>query len=98
MHRAPGPPSCVARPSLFLCDMHVPHTAFDESAKKALVSLARPLVLGVAIVVAAAGLAKTLVEVVRIRHKEQRITVTGSASRRIRSDFIVWEAHVRTQD
>lgn len=60
--------------------------------------MARPIVLGVAIVVAAVVLAKSLVEVVRIRHKEQRITVTGSATRRIRSDFIVWEATVRTQD
>jgi hypothetical protein len=72
--------------------------ALDGEAKKEIVSLARPLVIGLAIVVAAAVLAKTLVEVVRIRHKEQRITVTGSATRRIRSDFIVWEAHVKTQD
>src|SRR5262245_44354084 len=72
--------------------------AIDEGARRQLVALARPAVLGLAIVVAAVVLANTLVEVVRIRHKEQRITVTGSATRRIRSDFIVWEALVRTQD
>jgi hypothetical protein len=72
--------------------------AIDDGLKKELVSLARPVILGVAIVVAVVAGASALVEAVRIRQKEQRITVTGSATRRIRSDFIVWEAHVRTQD
>jgi hypothetical protein len=72
--------------------------AIDEVAKRELVAVARPLLIGLAVVVAAGVLAKTFLEAVRIRHNEQRITVTGSATRRIRSDMIVWEATVRTQD
>ena len=37
-------------------------------------------------------------EAFRIKHQEKRITVTGSATRRIRSDLIVWRATVRSQN
>lgn len=60
--------------------------------------VARALVFGVAIVVATVLTGRALVEAMRIRHQEQRITVTGSATERIQSDFIVWEATVRAQD
>jgi hypothetical protein len=60
--------------------------------------VAQGIVLGVAVVIGLGLLGQALVEAVRIRQKEQRITVTGSATRRIRSDFIVWEATVRSQD
>jgi len=72
--------------------------ADDTERLKAFSGLLRPVAIGLAIVVAAAFLGKALVDAIRIRHKEQRITVTGSATRRIRSDFIVWEAKVRSRD
>lgn len=47
---------------------------------------------------AAAGLlARGGVEAFRIKHAEKRITVTGSATRRIRSDLVVWRAGVKSQ-
>ena len=63
-----------------------------------MVGVARALVIGVAIVATAAILSAGLVEAFRIKHQEKRITVTGSASRRIRSDLIVWRATVRSQN
>src|SRR5687767_8534171 len=70
----------------------------DTERLKAFSGMLRPVAIGLAIVVAAAFLGKALVDAIRIRQKEQRITVTGSATRRIRSDFIVWEAKVRSRD
>jgi hypothetical protein len=72
--------------------------ATDTEKLKTISAVLRPLTIGLAIVIAAAFLGKALVESLRIRHKEQRITVTGSATRRIRSDFIAWEATVRSRD
>jgi uncharacterized protein len=66
--------------------------------KRWIAVMVQSVVLGVAMVVGLALLGQALVEAVRIRQKEQRITVTGSATRRIRSDFIVWQATVRSQD
>jgi len=54
-------------------------------------------VIGLAVLGSATIMAKAGVEVFRIKHGEKRIVVTGSATRRIRSDFIVWRAGVRTQ-
>ena len=48
--------------------------------------------LGSSIVVARAG-----VQAFRIRHAEQRVVVTGSATKRIKSDFVVWRATVKSQ-
>jgi uncharacterized protein len=66
--------------------------------KRNVAVMVQSIVLGVAVVVGLALLGRALVEAVSIRQKEQRITVTGSATRRIRSDFVVWEATVRSQD
>lgn len=63
-----------------------------------LFSLGRAVVLGLAVVGAAALVGRALVASLSIHHQEKRITVTGSATRRIRSDSIVWEASVRSQD
>jgi hypothetical protein len=60
--------------------------------------LARALVVGMAVVAAASFIGRAVIESFRIHHQEKRITVTGSATRRIRSDSIVWEASVRSQD
>ena len=60
--------------------------------------LARAMVVGVAVVAAAALFGRSLIDSFRIHHQEKRITVTGSATRRIRSDSIVWEASVRARD
>ena len=68
------------------------------SHRLALFGVARSLVIGVAIAATAAILSAGLVESFRIRHQEKRITVTGSATRRIRSDLIVWRATVRSQN
>ena len=37
------------------------------------------------------------VQAFRIKHAEQRVVVTGSATRRIQSDFVVWRAVVKSQ-
>ena len=60
--------------------------------------LARAMIVGVAVVAAAALFGRSLIDSFRIHHQEKRITVTGSATRRIRSDSIVWEASVRARD
>jgi len=60
--------------------------------------LLRALIVGVAVVVAAGLFGRALVDSFRIHHQEKRITVTGSATKRIRSDSIVWEASVRSRD
>ena len=72
--------------------------ADDDDRQKALFRILRPVAIGLSIVAAAGFLGKALVDAIRIRQKEQRVTVTGSATRRIRSDFIVWEAKVRSRD
>jgi hypothetical protein len=63
--------------------------------------LTAPLVLatviGLSTVCSATVLARAGIEVFRIKHGEKRIVVTGSATRRIQSDFVVWRAIVRTQ-
>ncbi|HEY3497843.1 MAG TPA: SIMPL domain-containing protein [Polyangiaceae bacterium] len=69
-----------------------------NDAKRQALGLVQSAVLGIAMVAGLGLIGNALVDAVRIRQKEQRITVTGSATRRIRSDFIVWEATVRSQD
>ena len=63
--------------------------------------LTAPLVLATVIGLSALGsasiLARAGVEIFRIKHGEKRIVVTGSATRRIRSDFVVWRAGLRSQ-
>ncbi len=72
--------------------------AEQASDRSAVFGIARALVTGVAIVVTAAVLGSSLVEAFRIKHQEKRVTVTGSATRRIRSDLIVWRATMRAQN
>jgi uncharacterized protein len=72
--------------------------ATTNDGRRQLAITLQSIVLGIAVVAGLFVLGQALVEAVRIRQKEQRITVTGSATRRIRSDFIVWEAKVRSQD
>lgn len=70
----------------------------NPTARAELFFLARALIVGTAIVAAAGLIGRAAVESFRIHHQDKRITVTGSATRRIRSDSIVWEASVRSQD
>lgn len=71
----------------------------DEARdKSALLLVCRSALIGIAIVATAAVLGKSLIDAFRIKHQEKRITVTGSATRRIRSDLIVWRASVRSQN
>ena len=70
----------------------------QTSNRLALFGLTRTAVLGLASVATAAVLSAGLVEAFRIKHQEKRITVTGSATRRIRSDLVVWRATVRSQN
>ncbi len=50
-----------------------------------------------ALVASSALLSQGMVRVFRIKHQDHRIQVTGSATRRIQSDLIVWKALVRVQ-
>jgi uncharacterized protein len=70
----------------------------DVNKFHALSRLLRAIAIGLAIVIAAAFVGKALVDAIRVRQREQRITVTGSATRRIQSDFIVWESRVQSRD
>jgi hypothetical protein len=70
----------------------------NQSARTEFFYLARALVVGTAVVAAAGLFGRALIQSVFIHHQEKRITVTGSATQRIRSDSIVWEASVRAQD
>jgi len=54
-------------------------------------------VIGLSAIASASILARAGVEIFRIKHGEKRVVVTGSATRRIRSDFVVWRAGVRSQ-
>jgi uncharacterized protein len=54
-------------------------------------------ILAFAVVASSVVLARAGVQAFRIKHAEQRIVVTGSATRRIRSDFVVWRAVVKSQ-
>lgn len=60
--------------------------------------IVRSLVLGLAVVAAVIILSRAVVHSFEIKHAEQRVTVTGSATRRIRSDLIVWRAHLLSQN
>lgn len=53
--------------------------------------------LGVALVAATSVAGRAGLDAFRIRHQDKRVTVTGSATRRIKSDFIVWKAEVKAQ-
>src|SRR5262245_1835757 len=71
----------------------------DPTGKNAAVlGIGRSLIIGLAIVVTAGVLGKAAIEAFRIKHQEKRITVTGSATRRIKSDLVVWRATVRSQN
>jgi len=54
-------------------------------------------VIGLAAVVSAGIVSRAGIEIFRIKQGEKRIVVTGSATRRIQSDFVVWRAGVRSQ-
>jgi hypothetical protein len=69
-----------------------PADAVPSSTRVAVAALLAAAVLG-----SASLLARAAVEAFRIKHAEKRITVTGSATRRIKSDFVVWRAVVKSQ-
>ena len=54
-------------------------------------------VIGLSTIASSSILARASVEIFRMKYGEKRIVVTGSATRRIRSDFVVWRAEVRSQ-
>ncbi len=55
------------------------------------------VVIGASIIASAWIISNALVRVVRIKHQDHVISVTGSAKRRIRSDLIVWSATVSSR-
>jgi hypothetical protein len=55
------------------------------------------LAMGAALVASTVVFSEGLVKVFRIRHQDHRVSVTGSATRRIQSDLIVWKASVKAQ-
>jgi hypothetical protein len=54
-------------------------------------------ILGAAVVASSLLFSHAAIEAFRIRHAEKRITVTGSTTRRITSDSVVWRATVKSQ-
>jgi uncharacterized protein len=60
-------------------------------------SIALAAVIGLSAIASSAILARAGVEAFNIKQGEKRIVVTGSATRRIRSDFVVWRAEVKSQ-
>jgi hypothetical protein len=55
------------------------------------------LILALGAVAAAVVLARAGIQAFRIKHAEKRVVVTGSATRRIQSDFVVWRAVVKSR-
>jgi hypothetical protein len=54
-------------------------------------------ILGLSAVASSAVFSRATIEAFNIKHAEKRIVVTGSANKRIRSDFVVWRAAVKSQ-
>jgi len=70
----------------------------ENETGRARVNLLAVALIAAAGVAGAAILARAVIRSFEIKHQETRVTVTGSATRRIRSDLIVWRAHVRAQN
>lgn len=70
----------------------------EGNVEQSRASIVRAVILGVAGLGSVALLARAVVHSFEIKHAEQRITVTGSATKRIRSDLIVWRAHLMSQN
>ena len=68
-----------------------------EPSRNSLSSILVATVLAVGAVMACAMLGRAAVQVFRIKQAEQRIVVTGSATKRIQSDFAVWRAVIKSQ-
>jgi hypothetical protein len=60
-------------------------------------SLILASIVGLSVLGSAAILAKASIDVFTIKQAEKRIIVTGSATKRIRSDLVVWRAVVKSQ-
>jgi hypothetical protein len=54
-------------------------------------------ILALGVVISSLLVAHAGVLAFRIKHGEKRVVVTGSATRRIQSDFVVWRATVKSQ-
>lgn len=54
-------------------------------------------IIALGAVISSLMVARAGVVAFRIKHGEQRVVVTGSATRRIQSDFVVWRATVKSQ-
>ena len=70
----------------------------DSETKHGYAGIVRALIVGGTGIAAVAVLSRAVVKSFEIKQQEQRVTVTGSASRRIRSDSIVWRAHLLAQN
>jgi len=73
-------------------------TETKVETKRGGAGIIRAFVVATAGVVVAMILARAVVQSFEIKHQEKRVTVTGSASRRIHSDLIVWRAHLLAQN
>jgi len=69
----------------------------DRDSKWFTAPLLLATVIGLSTIGSAGIFAKAGVEMFRIKHGEKRIVVTGSATRRIHSDFVVWRAEIKSQ-
>jgi uncharacterized protein len=67
------------------------------SEGKQLSSVLSAAFIAAGLIASSVVLARAGVQAFRIKHAEQRIVVTGSATKRIKSDFVVWRAVVKSQ-
>jgi uncharacterized protein len=68
-----------------------------ESEAKSLSSVLGAAIIACSLVAGSVVLARAGVQAFRIKHGEQRVLVTGSATKRIKSDLVVWRAIVKSQ-
>jgi hypothetical protein len=68
-----------------------------NSDGKQLSSVLAAAFIAVGLIASSVVLARAGVQAFRIKHAEQRVVVTGSATKRIKSDLVVWRAMVKSQ-
>jgi hypothetical protein len=69
----------------------------SQSIQSVVTKLVPTALVGVSIIAAAAILGKASIAVFNIKQAEKRVVVTGSATKRIRSDLVVWRATIKSQ-
>jgi hypothetical protein len=68
-----------------------------ESSRSGVSSIIVAGIIAFGLVISSLLLAQAGIQAFRIKHGEKRVVVTGSATRRIQSDFSVWRASIKSQ-